>query len=309
MRIIALIVIVGSIALALSSMKLPSSTIDLDVAAQSVALGVTKEPVTLDPFLVTKATFYGPGSIETSDGSSSFRSMFTLAGDLLTSPLTFQSIKLEPGVTVRIRKQPGGERAFDILLESPKGWLFSTFAQGRFDTETDGQSHAVQSQAPKTFRVRLPKGVVRLSVTLAEEVWTGRMTMPVASVSFFDGGEKDGVPFRFSALDRGHVRFGDIELDDGKNKEMELRPGQPFLIAPATDGVVRFLKLSKEGVALQYSGGVSAIATGWNEASLTSHMPSLLSFIFSKDWVKQGLAIVFSLLGLTDMALGRRASK
>lgn len=308
MRLIAFIVIVGSIALALSSLKLPSSTIDLDASAQSVAFGVTKDPVTLDPFLVTKAAFYGPGLIETSEGASSFQSIFSLAGDLLSSPLTFQGVKLEPGTTARIRKKPGAERAFEIVLDSPRPWLFAMFAQGRIDAETDGQSRSLQSLAPRSFRVSLPKGTARLSVTLAEEFWTERMPMPVALLSFFDNGEKDGVPFRFSALDSGHVRFGDIELDDGKNKEMELRPGQPFFIAPARDGVIRYLRLSKEGVALQYSGGVSAIATGWDGEPPTSHMPSLLSFIFSKDWVKQGLSVIFGLAGLLGILGHRRAA-
>ena len=297
--LVAIAVIVGSVALALSSVKLSSSTIDLDASAQTVSIGVTKDAVTLDPFVVTKAIFYGPGQIDAFGQIAPFESSFSVTRRDISLPLmTLQGLKLEPGVILTMKKQPGGELTFELFLDSPRSWQFSLFAQGHLESEADGSVRSTQSAAPQPFRVSLPKGPVRLAVTLAEEEWVERLPVTANILSFFDGGEKDGVPFRFSALDAGHVRFGEIELDDGKNKELELRAGQPFFIEPASAGVVRFLKLSKEGVALQYTGMVSTLGVGWNERGATSFMPSYLTLYSSKDWVRQGLSAIFAVLGL-----------
>lgn len=292
--VIALAIIMGSITLAFSSIKLPRSAIDLDASTQAVSIGIAKETV-LDPFVITKAVFYGPGEVDDAAFQSSLGLTRTEASP---GQMTLQGFKLEPGTALKIRKQPGAESTYEFLINSPSTWELSLLAQGRIETDTDGVSRPSQSAAPQSFRISFPAGAARLVITLAEEQWLERLPLWAVSLSFFDGGEKDGVPYRFSAIDNGHVRFSEIELEDGKNRELELRLGQPFFLEPAANGFVRFLKLSKDGIALQYTGTVSALGTGWDGIAPTNHMPSILSYLFSLQWLKQTLSVILSIAGL-----------
>ncbi len=293
-KVIAIAVIMGSITLALSSIKLPRSAIDLDASTQTVSIGVAKDTV-LDPFVVTKVVFYAPGEF---DDAAFKTSVAVTKTEASPGQMTLQGLKLEPGSTLKIRKQPGAEKTFDLFLNSPGPSQFSLLTQGGIETATDGSLRSVQSPVPKSFRINVPEGVARLVISLAEDQWLERLPLSAASLSFFDGGEKNGVPYRFSAIDSGRVRFSEIELDDGKNRELELRLGQPFFLEPASNGFVRFLKLSQEGIALQYTGAVSALGTGWEGLAPTSHMPSILSYLFSLQWLKQSLSIILSVAGL-----------
>lgn len=299
-RYIAVIVfVVAGIVLSLSSIQLGSTPVDLDAASQAVSLSFAGDRRSLAPFVVTSATFYGAGEIESSDTKTRFQTNFTVNRLDTSLPLmSLQGLTLETRAQLKVRKRPGLTNSFEIQVQAPLPQQFTLLAQGHFEVETDGTRREVKVEIPEVFQINMSEGAATLALTLAEPEWSERLPLSVTSLSFFDGGEKDGVPYHFSALDAGHIRFGEINQNDGKNDELELRSGQPFFMVSKKPGQVRYLKLSQKGISIQFSGDIKDIGTGWEKETTTHHMPSYLAYISSKDWVRHAVSGVLAVLGL-----------
>lgn len=293
------LVVIGAI-LALSSVRLRSTEVDIDATLQAMSFTVAGDKaVTLAPFVVTDVTFYGSGQVVTRGAPASFQSTFGVSKKSSEGALmTLQGLKLQPGAKLRIRKRPGNEHPFELEVEANAPPKFQLLVQGQVEAKIDSRPWLEQSLSPHTFDINLPEGPVTFTLKLAETEWSERRAFNVSALSFFDGGDNDGVPFRFGALDRGHLRFSEIQWDDGRNRELELRVGQPFILKPLPSSTVRYLKLSQTGIVVQFSGAVSDIATGWDDHTATSHMPSYLALVTSKDWVKQALSGLIAAFGL-----------
>jgi hypothetical protein len=291
--------VVAGIVLSLSSIQLKSTPVDLDAASQAVSLSYAGDKHSLAPFVVTSATFYGAGEIESSNTKTRFSTNFTVNRlDTALPLMSLQGLTLETGTQLKVRKRPGLANSFEIQVQARSPQQFTLLAQGHYEVETDGVRRDVKSEIPEVFQINMSEGAVTLALTLAEPEWSERRPFSIASLSFFDGGEEDGVPYHFSALDTGHIRFGEINQNDGKNYELELRSGQPFFMVSKIPGLVRYLKLSREGISIQFSGDIKDIGTGWDEEATTHHMPTLLAYISSKDWVRHTVSGVLAVLGL-----------
>jgi hypothetical protein len=282
----------------LSSLKISSTPVDLDAESQTLSF-TAAEAGELSPFAIGSVVFYGSGQADIGGTITPFRSNFSVTKADASQPLmTMRGLTLEAGTAVKIRKRPDTEKSFDLEVRGGGARQFLLLAQGQLQIEADGASHTVQAQIPQSIRVSEQDGPARFALVLAEREWSEKRPVHASALSFFDGGEKDGVPYAFSTLDSGHVRFSEIELDDGKNKELDLRAGQPFFVKPKQAGGIRLLKLSAAGINVRYSGEVASLGTGWTEQDPTSHMPSWLVFLASKDWVKQAASALLAAYGL-----------
>jgi hypothetical protein len=322
-RYIAVIVfVVAGIVLSLSSIPLRSTLVDLDAKSQAISISFASDRPSqapdkrsqapnkrsqvpdkrsLSPFVVTSATFYGAGEIESSNTKTSFQTNFTVNRlDTALPLMSLQGLTLETDAQLKVRKRPGLANSFEIQVQTSSPQQFTLLAQGHYEVETDGVRRDVKSEIPEVFQINMSEGAASLALTLAEPEWSERRPFSIGSLSFFDGGEEDGVPYHFSALDTGHIRFGEINLNDGKNYELELRSGQPFFMVPQKKipGLVRYLMLSREGISIQFSGDIKDVGTGWDEEATTHHMPTLLAYISSKDWVRHTVSGVLAVLGL-----------
>lgn len=306
-RYVAVIVfVVAGIVLSLSSIQLRSTLVDLDAKSQAVSFSFAgdrpsqaPDKRSLSPFVVTSVTFYGAGEIESSNTKTRFQTNFTVNRlDTALPLMSLQGLTLETGAQLKVRKRPGLANSFEIQVQTPSPQQFTLLAQGHLEVETDGASRDVKSEIPEVFQINMAEGTATLALTLAEPEWSERRPLSIDSLSFLDGGEKDGVPYHFSALDTGHIRFGEISQNDGKNYELELRSGQPFFMVSKIPGLVRYLKLSREGISIQFSGDIKDVGTGWDKETTTHHMPTLLAYISSKDWVRHAVSGVLAVLGL-----------
>lgn len=316
----AAIAIVAAMAL-LSLVSGAPMPIDLIATAQSVTMETAEEEVRLPPFLADEITVIGSGQIEGAPGMTSFPSAATISRIEFSPPLTLQSINIGPGSAVTLRKYPGLDRTYEILLrpsaQPPPASELTVFARDGFRLNVGRETKPYlpaaphdMAAAPQALRFALAGGPLLLRVKLAEveKEWAIRRPFNVRALRFFGvDQEKDGTPGVFSTIASGSIRFEKIQTLDGRDFEIALRSGQPLRVGEISRGYVRQVRLIGTGIHAEFSGDVSELRTVWGDRE-RNHMPSLLAVLSSKDELKAAGALLALLFGLLQV-LGPGSTK